>query len=304
MNIALVKPLTQLGAKLLFAAKRHAPELLVGSGIIAFGVSVYEAIKGTVKATEILEERDANIEAVEKCAEESDIVYTSDDEEKDRKNIKIKTTWKLVKAYAPAVLTFIIAIALVLAGFKIIHARNVGLAAAFKTLEQKYENREKYLPQEQPTTAELLAEGKTDAEIKEAKAEARRVFVDNHRYCIIYDDRFDSWTTDAAFNAFKIKCAEKYVTEKLQEGREVLLLDATRILGIPDKIAIEELNANVVGWWPSHDGSTDNKGDFGLNEPQNLDFIYAHDPVAILNFNVDGIVYKYTHGRSTKVKEG
>lgn len=118
-------------------ARAHAPEILIGGGIIGFGATVVSACKATEKAHDILEFK----EEVERENEErlAKGAITQADFEMNTKVIRRNTKWELVKAYAPTATMGVAAVILVLGGYRVINGRLAASAAAYKTLEMGFE---------------------------------------------------------------------------------------------------------------------------------------------------------------------
>lgn len=123
------------GARLVLRA--HAPEILIGTGIAGFGLTVFEACKATSKARDILDEKEERISIITEDCDKvgySDVMVESAVKETE-KHAKLA----IIKAYAPVATTGIASIMLVLGGYRVLNGRYVGAAMAYKTLEAGFE---------------------------------------------------------------------------------------------------------------------------------------------------------------------
>ncbi len=100
-------------------AKKHAPEILTGFGIVGFFTSIVLASKATTKANMLIEER--------KLDEKR--------EELTKKEV-IQTTWK---CYIPAAITAGCATACVIGGTKTGLKRGAAMAAAYRITKESYD---------------------------------------------------------------------------------------------------------------------------------------------------------------------
>ena len=124
-------------------AKKHAPELMVASGIAGFVVTIIETVKATNKTNDILEIRDRDLHdtvIVDDGSGAMDSVYGERPlSEEEKRLIKRDARKALVKTWFPVVTTAGLSVILILKGYKIINGRYVATVAAYKTLEASYE---------------------------------------------------------------------------------------------------------------------------------------------------------------------
>lgn len=120
-------------------AKKHAPELMVASGIAGFVVTIIETVKATNKTNDILEKRDIALNERGSIQDAWDLPYTDEMMDDDGKEIKKEARVALFKTWFPVVTTAGLSVILILKGYKIINGRYVATVAAYKTLEASYE---------------------------------------------------------------------------------------------------------------------------------------------------------------------
>lgn len=115
-------------------ASEHAPAILVGAGIVGFGVCVFLACKATTKVDDILDEsKDA--------AEEIDLNSHMNEEETEKalKKNTLKTRMRIVRNYLPAAIVGVMSITAILVGFKVLNGRYLVATAAYASLEKMYD---------------------------------------------------------------------------------------------------------------------------------------------------------------------
>ena len=114
-------------------AKKHAPEIMIGTGIVGFGATVYQTVKATNKTNDILEDRD-DLEQryAEVCENEEQYV-------KACKSLKRQTKAEIIKAWFPVATTGAGSIVCILGGYKVLNGRYVATAAAYKVLEARFD---------------------------------------------------------------------------------------------------------------------------------------------------------------------
>ena len=124
-------------------AKKHAPELMIASGITGFVVTVIETVHATNKTNDILEIREEKLDectkALSHAVENQITTYTAENYEKDVRFVKKGARWDLMKVWAPVATTGVASIILVLGGYRVLNGRYVATAAAYKTLEAGFD---------------------------------------------------------------------------------------------------------------------------------------------------------------------
>lgn len=143
MNVGLIfktagSAIKNLAGNGVLLAKKHAPELMIASGIIGFGATIFETVKATNKTNDILDRKEIRSDRVETEHRLNDD-YSVVDYEADKKTIANQTRWELIKTWAPVATTGIASTILVLGGYQVLNGRYVATAAAYKTLEAGFE---------------------------------------------------------------------------------------------------------------------------------------------------------------------
>lgn len=293
--------------KIALKAKKHAPEIMVITGAVLVVGSAVVACKQTLKAHEVLEKANADLDevnkALETCNEES---YSPEDAKKDRRNVYIKTGWEFVKLYGPAVIGGVVGFSLIFGAHKILRGRNAALTLAYTNLLNSYNNYRKRIASEfgedkerllaagaETTDISVVNEDGTVEEVKNASVVHDKS--ENHSpYARIFEATNKNWSKNPATNLFWLRSQEKFANEKLQAEGFLFLNDVYEMLGYP-----RTSEGQIVGWIfdpnnVNHDG--DNHVDFGIydllyNGKEKAEFINGYNPCIWLDFNVDGVVY-------------
>jgi len=129
---------------------KHSPEILMGTGTVAFIATIVTASRATIKAQDILEDhREAleDIKLVEEMTnneESTEVEYTKEDARKDKIVQYSKTGLALAKEYALPLGLAALTISCYFGAFGIMKKRYTTLAAAYSALNtafQKYRQR-------------------------------------------------------------------------------------------------------------------------------------------------------------------
>lgn len=299
----------------LLMAKKYAPEIMIGTGIIGFGVTVVETVKATNKTNEILETREEKLTNCTKRlaydVERNKTGYMSEDYEKDVKIIKKGAKKELVKTWAPVATTGMASVILILGGYKVLNGRYVATTMAYKALETGFDRYRANVVNEfgeevdwrmrnSIKTEDLEAERKQREEDAKTAAENKGKKLMKKKPKTLYQrevasavfDKYserwrDSWTAAQVWEYLKI--VESQMDDKLQIDKNLFLNDVLYRLGLPK---IKE--GQVLGWivktnHPSHVS-------FGLDEmPDDAVRDFMNETVneniwLRLHFNVDGMI--------------
>lgn len=124
------------GGGLLFA-KKHAPEIMIGTGLAGFGLTIVETVTATNKSNDILRRRDVELSGFCAVDDKDDAEYMKD-LENDSKIVKRRARRQLIRTWLPVATTAIGSTALILGGYKVINGRYVATAAAYKAIEEGF----------------------------------------------------------------------------------------------------------------------------------------------------------------------
>lgn len=283
--------------------RKHAPEILVGSGIVGTIVSTVMACKATTKADDILNEFNTEIDKIHKVSEDKTVNYTEKDIRKDTAIVYGKTAIKFVKLYGKSVGLGILSITSILGGHKILKGRNIALAAAYTTIDKGFkEYRDRVIERfgdevdkelkyniKNQKIDEKVVDPETGKEKKVKKTIGVSNLNENSDYARFFDDRAAGWCSDPEFNLTFLRLQQDYANELLQKRGYVFLNDVYNMLGIPATKA-----GQIVGWVYKEDDENhkgDNFIDFGiynLDDERKRAFVNGLEKAILLDFNVDG----------------
>lgn len=295
-----VNAITKSFAKAKFNIKKHSPEMLVIGGILGGVASAVLACKATTKAQYILAESQDKIEQVHEILENPDGYseeYTVEDSRKDLAIIYAQTGLKLVRTYAPAVALGALSIVSILGGHNILRKRNLGLAAAYATIDQSFrEYRDRVVDRfgetvDRELRYNLKSQKITETEVDPETGKQKRIKKDilvpagdggYSGYARSFEPGCQYWEPDANLNRAFLKAQQEYANQKLRAQGYLFLSDVYKALGYRDDRA-----SHVVGWtFDETDPKGDNYVSFGFSE--NEDFMAGYENSVILDFNVDG----------------
>ena len=290
--------------------KAHAPEILVGSGIVGFGVTVVGACKATSKAHDILDDKEAAMTDLEYMNGHGDL--TPDEYEEVTRKINRTAKKRLVKAYLPVATTGVVSVILVLGGYRMINGRLVKTAAAYKILEDGFgryrdnvrnefgeETDWRMLNSVKPERLEAANEEREANRDVEADKKRKKKQHDRRRtahqeiYSQIFDQYSDrwrrSWTPDQVFS---------YLRQKQREANDMLRIRKHLFVNeVYDLLGMDRTEAGAVCGWILTKNNPDSFVDFGLDDipEEKLRQILSaerNEDVSIrLHFNPDGLIY-------------
>lgn len=292
-----------------FKFKKHSPEILVGAGIVGVVGSAVMACKATTKLDEVLEEPKEKIEKIHELMENPDMVpegkeYTEEDGKKDLTIMYTQSAVKVVKLYAPAVILGTVSIAVILGGHHILRKRNLALAAAYATIDKgfkEYRGRVierfgeeldkelKYNIKAKEIEETVVNEDGSENTVKKTVNVADPNTTSD--YARFFDDGCNGWTKDPEFNLMFLKDQQRYANDLLKTRGHLFLNEVYDMLGLPRSTA-----GAVVGWvYDEKHPVGDNFVDFGIYDLYNekkRDFVNGYERTILLDFNVDGEIYK------------
>lgn len=134
--------LTRFFGKTGLKVRKYSPEILVVTGTVSVIAGVVLACKATLKAEEVLdkhqEEMDVVREATTRVTENGTQEYTDKDRKRDTAVVYAHTVGRFIKLYAPGAGFTLLGIGCYLGAYGILKKRNVALMAAYKALESAF----------------------------------------------------------------------------------------------------------------------------------------------------------------------
>ena len=304
MKQEIINKATRLLSSTQYQVKKHSPEILMVAGIAGTIVGTVLACKATTKVSEIIEEKNKNVEDVHTCLEDNTKEYTEEDSKKDLTIIYAQTGVKLFKLYAPAIGVMALSFASIIAGHKVLKKRNIAIAAAYAAIDKGFKQYRKNVIKEfGEGVDQQMRFGLKAKEIKKKDKDGKTVketeyYIDPDanplnnisEYARFFDAASENFAKDPEYNMMFLRRQQDYANEMLKSRGHLFLNEVYDLLDIPRSKA-----GQVVGWVYDKDGNTkgDNYVDFGLyrNDQGTRRFINGLEYNILLDFNVDGVIY-------------
>jgi hypothetical protein len=304
MKQEIINKATRLLSSTQYQVKKHSPEILMVAGIAGTIVGTVLACKATTKVSEIIEEKNKNVEDVHTCLEDNTKDYTEEDSKKDLTIIYAQTGVKLFKLYAPAIGVMVLSFASIIAGHKVLKKRNVAIAAAYAVIDKSFKQYRKNVIEEfGEGVDQQMRFGLKSKEIKKKDKDGKTVketeyYIDPEgnpldnisEYARFFDAASENFAKDPEYNMMFLRRQQDYANEMLKARGHLFLNEVYDLLDIPRSKA-----GQVVGWVYDKNGNTkgDNYVDFGLyrNDQGTRRFVNGLEYNILLDFNVDGVIY-------------
>lgn len=304
MKQEIINKATRLLSSTQYQVKKHSPEILMVAGIAGTIVGTVLACKATTKVSEIIEEKNKNVEDVHICLEDNTKEYTEEDSKKDLTIIYAQTGVKLFKLYAPAIGVMALSFASIIAGHKVLKKRNIAIAAAYAAIDKGFKQYRKNVIEEfGEGVDQQMRFGLKAKEIKKKDKDGKTVkekeyYIDPEgnpldnisEYARFFDAASENFAKDPEYNMMFLRRQQDYANEMLKARGHLFLNEVYDLLDIPRSKA-----GQVVGWVYDKNGNTkgDNYVDFGLyrNDQGTRRFVNGLEYNILLDFNVDGVIY-------------
>ena len=304
MKQEIINKATRLLSSTQYQIKKHSPEILMVAGIAGTIVGTVLACKATTKVSEIIEEKNKNVEDVHTYLEDNTKEYTEEDSKKDLTIIYAQTGVKLFKLYAPAIGVMALSFASIIAGHKVLKKRNIAIAAAYAAIDKGFKQYRKNVIEEfGEGVDQQMRFGLKSKEIKKKDKDGKTVketeyYIDPDanpldnisEYARFFDASSENFAKDPEYNMMFLRRQQDYANEMLKARGHLFLNEVYDLLDIPRSKA-----GQVVGWVYDKNGNTkgDNYVDFGLyrNDQGTRRFVNGLEYNILLDFNVDGVIY-------------
>jgi len=310
--------------------RKHSTEICLGLGVLAGIGTVVLTYRAARKVDAVLvdhserrEDFEQKVATLREIEEEkgislADSEYTSLAHKKELSGIYLKTGLNLAKDWWPVALTGVLSIGCVLAGYKIMQKRYIGVVAALQATTQAYnalykriseDHGEEYaymakhgLRKETVEVEETDAKGKTKKVKKEVvtRDEQNPKMYNRIFEQILWDpdsgkivDGSTHWDPDYGYNHIFLKGQQDFWNWQLKLKGHVFLNKIYDQLGFRETYAGQE-----VGWFYSEDENGNFNGDgdgyicFGIFDENNQImehcFVDGDRNRIMLDFNVDG----------------
>lgn len=296
MNLSVLKQIVTSKAGLaILAGQQHSPAILFGAGVVGMVGTVVLASRATLKLSDTLDEFE-----VGKAQSEAALNNNRIGSETAKSNNVILHTHLVLdvgKLYLPAIVLGTASISALGGSHYILTRRNAQLTAAVIAIDKAFKQYRSRVIAEQgeDKDREYMYGTSTREEYSETKKGEPKVtkvttFGDGSSpYSVVFDNDNKNWQPTPEYNAFFLRQQQNYLNDRLRAKGHVFLNDAYRELGFPDTAS-----GAVTGWKWQGDG--DNFIDFGCWTDNTLEdireFMRNGDRGILLDFNVDGVIYK------------
>lgn len=298
MNLEVLKTaVTSKVGMAVLTTKSHSPAILFGAGVIGVVATVIISSRATLHLDEVIDKHDEKVAEIH-LAETEKKNYTSRMAKADLLTVKTHLVLDLAKLYGPAVVLGALSIGALGGSHYILSRRNAGLMAAFAAADRALkEYRARVIADVGAEKDREYMFGATEREIHmgetkkgEQKIARIKTFGDGGSpYSRIFARGNPNFQFTPEYNVFFLRLTQNHLNDQLRARGHVFLNDVYRELGFQDT---EE--GAVTGWL--RDGDGDGYIDFSIWSDRNMEqmhqFVQGKDGALILDFNVDGPIFK------------
>lgn len=291
-KIKLPAAISRIGGRAVLKARKHSPEILIVTGVVAIGAGTVAACKATLKVEEVLDEHQETMKKIETTEEMHLEQYSAEDAKKDRAVLTIQTGAKLVKLYAPAAVLYIAGFTCIFASYGIMRKRNLALMAAYKALDEAFRDYRKRVVNERGENADTRYRlGTEDILTKNdmGKMETVPDVVDDHQvsmYARFFDELSPEYTRNHDYNLMFLNQVQNSANDLLNARGHVFLNEVYDMLGIP-----RTSPGAIVGWVKGHGDDYVDIGLYNVHREGSREFVNGYEKAILLDFNVDGVIY-------------
>lgn len=296
--------------------KQHSPELLLTSAIVSTIVSIVSACVATKKVEKVIEPAKKKIVESHQAVEAG--LADPKAEKKNLTKLYLKTGSKVALYYAPAVLTFGLAVSSMIGSHNIMRGRNAALASAFAALKSSYDLYRDKVKEKIGEEAEELLYGNYEekkethttagGKVKEKVTYEKKAEDDeNNLFRACWgpgNTNYDASLGQA--NLTTLLRAENYLNQVLRAKGYLFLSDVYEELGYTaGLLGARKLQAShVLGWiFDPNDPNRASYVDFGIHDKDGnmtqhaRDFQCGAEDFIWLEFNVDGDILTGDNGQ-------
>lgn len=263
-----------------FKAKKHAPTILIITGITGMVAGTVAACFATTKVKTVIADSKEQLNTIANVLNDESKAdkYSAEDGKKDSAIIYIQTAVKIAGLYAPAVAIEAASIFCLLASHNILRKRNAALAAAYAAVDtgfKKYRDRvverfgkdvdnELKLGLRAKQIEEIVKDPETGKEKKVKKnIEVADPDLGGSPYAMLFDEETsEDWEPDHEYNLMHLRAEQSYANDLLKARGYLYLNDVYNRLGIQGSKM-----GQIVGWvYDPKNPEYDNFVDFGIRE--------------------------------------
>lgn len=251
-------------------AKKYAPQILLGAGVIGVVASTVLASKATLNLEAVLDKHKEAVDIVNEGAHVRPAdEYSSTDHKRDLTLVHMRTAKELGKLYAIPVSLGILSISMIIGSHGIQYKRNVAAVAAYKTVENQFNRyrdrvRDEYGVEKDEEFARAY---RTNDVVDEEGNAVTNITIDGkglNETLYFFDTQNVNWKNSPEYNLSYVKCQETFANQLLFARGHVFLND------ILDGLGIERTKEGaILGWVLDRDHAEGSQHiDFGIVDCQ------------------------------------
>lgn len=288
--------------------KKHAPDILMATGVVSIVGGTVLACRATLKATDVLATHYEMLEDIDNATtlareDGNEFTYSEDDAKKDKVVAYTHTIIDMTKLYTPSVILMTTGLACILSAHGIMKKRYVAISTAYSTLQEAFSNyrdrvRAKYGSEEEKRiylgAEEVKKIGEVDASTGEYDEHLEFKGLNGYKpspYAVIFDETSREWKRNASYNKLFLIQVQNWANDELKRKGHLFLNE------VYDALGFDETSIGALAGWVLEDGG-DNFIDFGIFDievpiygDKKRDFINGYEKSILLDFNVQGSIY-------------
>ena len=283
-----------------FELQKRSPELLLIAGVAGVITGTVLACRATLKAKDILKEKEEQMEFVRKAQKDIPEKYSKEDVKKDTFIVYSQAALKLGRIYAPAIIISAASLVCIFSSHNILKQRNIALAAAYAAVDRGFKEYRSRVADRfgkevdhqlrYNIKAEEIEETVTDEKGKEKKVK-KKINVANPNAESVYEKYYTktnpNWSNDPFYNENFFKIMQSQANDMLKAYGHLTLNQVYNLLGFKDTKA-----GMVVGWiYDPKNPTGDNFVELDYKEVCIPNEVGEYEWGYAIDFNVDGNIY-------------
>lgn len=293
-----------LWRKVKFFGGKYAPEIMIGSAIVAGAGAIVLSCRGTLKVDRILDEHKRKMDEINNAAETLPDDYTEEDVQADKRKLFIGTGIEIAKAYFPAACCAGASVAMMIGARNVLANRNAVAIAALESTAAAFSSYRDRVRERLGAEAEkdILIGKDFETEQVEVKNGKKTEIVENVKetynpdknvQCSPYSRFFSEDTTkrfqpnSPEYNKSFLENCQMQANIDLHMNGFLFLNDVYSMLGFE-----QTPEGQLVGWLDSSEDEPMKDISFGIDRYDlNKRAFNCDEEVWLLDFNVDGVIF-------------
>lgn len=300
MKLSLPNAVTNRVAHSALAVKSSSPKFLFYAGLALMGGTVVTACRGTLQLEGVLNDIQLDRQDIQEVVDREPDRYTDHEITKINAYVTAKGFARVAKLYLPAITLGVAAVACLTSSHNQLTRRNAGLSAALVATERALDKYRQRVRDEYGDVAEMrIWRGEYEEKVKvvdEKTGEKTKLSVrhggGHSPYARLWgQDTTNEWSPQPEYNIAKLRSVQEWANMVLNSKGHLFLNE------VLDELGLDRMPAGaVVGWLSEKYGGRDGFVDLGVikkgDEIQFLDFMTGDENHILLDFNVDGEIWR------------